>query len=258
MMRSVLVVIVLSSAVVNAEPRTPVVTKLRAEYRYGQTFLTWQESAVPVGTTFNVYLSRSPIVDTATLADAKQVCRWIEPRSAEDWTRDKGNYGKGRVKDTATGQTPPVPEPLGYIIQEGAERLDPMSGLHVHTVDRDEQGDGFYAVTTVLDGREDRTIAPGVNALRDPVAQKCEQIRPIWQGEGMAAVHDSGRGKPLHLVLHAKGNRPACKYIVFGDSTHAWREGIPFMFDVAVRPDSVLLLPSNIRCRSPRPISLAR
>lgn len=245
MMRFVLVLMVLASGVVNAEPRTPVVTKLRAEYRYGQTFLTWQESAVPVGTTFNVYLSRRPIVDTAAIADAKQVCRWIETRSAEDWTRDKGNYGKGRVKDAATGQIPPVPEPLGYIVQDGAKRLDPTSGLHVHTISTDEQGNGYYAVTTVVDGREDRTIVPGENALRDPVAQKCEQIRPIWQGEGTAAAPDSGRGKPLHLVLHAKGNRPACKYIVFGDSTHAWREGIPFMFDVAVRADSVLLLPSN-------------
>lgn len=245
MMQKVLFLVLLGVAVANAEPQTSGVTKLRAEYRYGQTFLTWQESPVPVGTTFNVYLSRRPISDEATLAEAKQICRWIEPRSAEDWTRDKGNYGKGRVKDATTGQIPPAPTPLGYIIQEGADRLDPTSGLHVHTVGKEEQRNGYYAVTTVLDSREDRTIVPGENALRDPVAQKCEQIRPIWQGEGAAAVSGSGKGKALHLVLHAKGNRPACKYIVFGDSTHAWREGIPFMFDVAVRPDSVLLLPSN-------------
>ena len=214
MMQRVLLLALFTPAVASAEPRTPVVTKLRAEYRYGQTFLTWQESAVPVGTTFNVYLSRSPIVDTATLADAKQVCRWNEPRPAEDWTRDKGNYGKGRVKDTATRQMPPVPEPLGYIVQEGAERLDPTSGLHVHTVGTDEQGDGYYAVTTVLDGREDRTIVHGENALRDPVAQKCEQSRPIWQGDGTAAVPGAGRGKPLHLVLHAKGVNVASRSLL--------------------------------------------
>jgi len=47
------------------------------------------------------------------------------------------------------------------------------------------------------------------------------------------------------MSLHAKGNRPACKYIVFGDSTHCWREGVPFMFDVSVGTDRVTLSPSN-------------
>ena len=245
MMQSSLLLALLGTAITNAGPHMPVVTKLKAEYRHGQTFLTWQESPVPNGTTFNVYLASSPITDEATLAAAKPVCRWIEPRSAEDWTRDRGNYGKGRAKDPRTSRTAPVLDPVGYIIQEGAKRLDPTSGLHVHTVGGDEQGDCYYAVTTVLDDREDRAVVPGENALRYPIAQKCAPIRPIWQGEGKGVQPGSGKGKPLHLMLHAKGNRPACKYIVFGDQTHAWREGVPFMFDVAVRPDSVLLLPSD-------------
>ena len=39
--------------------------------------------------------------------------------------------------------------------------------------------------------------------------------------EGKDVAPDSGQGKALRLDLHAKGNRPACKYIVFGDATHA-------------------------------------
>jgi len=245
MTRTALAAVLLGTAIVAAEPRRPVVTELAAEYRAGQVFLTWREAPVAEGTTFNVHLSAKPILDAATLAGAKRVCQWIEPRSAEDWTRDKGNYGKGRRKDPKTGEIPPAPAPLGYVIKEGDARLDPASGLHVHTVGRDEEGDGFYAVTVVVDGQEDRTIVPGENSLRAAVAQKCEQIRPIWQGEGSGPAPGSGKGKALHLQLHAKGNRPACKYIVFGDATHCWREGVPFMFDVTVRDDRVLLLPSN-------------
>jgi len=242
MSRALLTIALLASTAVGA---APVVTKLRAEYRYGQTFLTWREASVPEGTTFNVYLSRSPIVDDATLAGAKRVCQWIEPQSAEDWTRDRGNYGKGRVKDKKTGEIPPAPKPLGYIIKEGGERLDPTSGLHVHTVGEDEEGDCYYAVTVVTGGREDRTVVPGDNTLRTPVAQKREPVRPIWQGPGEGVAPGSGQGKALHLSLHAKGNRAACKYLVFGDATHCWREGVPFMFDVYVSSDRVTLTPSN-------------
>ena len=223
----------------------PIVTQLRAEYRHGQTFLTWREAAAPEGTTFNVYLSRRPILDAATLAKARRVCQWIEPRSAEDWTRDKGKYGKGRVKDKKTGQVPPVPKPVGYVIEAGGERLDPASGLHVHTVGEGEEGNCYYAVTAAVAGEEDKAIAVAGNAPRAPIVQKREPIRPIWQGEGRGPAPGSGEGKPLHLSLHAKGNRPACKYIVFGDSTHCWREGVPFMFDVYVASDRVTLAPSN-------------
>ncbi len=242
MTRRFLTLLMLGTAAASA---APVVTQLRAEYRYGQTFLTWKEAPVPAGTTFNVYLSRKPIADATGLAVAKKVCQWIEPHSAEDWTRDKGNYGKGRVKDKKTGKVPPVPAPVGYIIKEGGKRLDPASGLHVHTVAKDEAGDCYYAVTVVTDGREDRTVAPGANALRAPVAQKREPIRPIWQGQGKGVAAGSGKGKALFLQLHAKGNRPACKYIVFGDATHCWCEGVPFMFDVYVGRDRVTLAPSN-------------
>lgn len=240
-----LAVVLLGTGLAWGGPGPLPVAGLRAEYRFGQVFLTWREAPVPARTTFAVYLSRHPIVDEATLAAAERVCRWIEPRSAEDWTRDKGNYGKGRVEDAATGEVPPVPSPLGHIVKEGAERLDPTSGLHVHTVSEDEPEMAYYAVTVVLNGREDRDVRVGENALRAPVAQRHDRIRPVWQGKGEGVAPGTGKGKPLHLQLHAKGNRPACSYIVFGDATHAWREGIAFMFDVSVANERVTLIPSN-------------
>ena len=195
MTRSVLVVLWLGAAVASAEARAAVVSELGAEYRNGQVFLTWREAPVPPGTTFNVYFSRRPVVDEAAVAAAARVCQWIEPRSAEDWTRDAGYYGKGRVPDPKTGKTPPPPAPVGYILQDGGNRLDPTSGLHVHTVAEDEQGDCYYAVTVVMNGRENRRVVPGENALRSPVAQQREPIRPIWQGAGRGVAIDSGSGK---------------------------------------------------------------
>jgi pimeloyl-ACP methyl ester carboxylesterase len=224
----------------------PAVTDLAAEYRSGQVFLTWREAPVPPGTTFTVYGARTPILDAAALAGARKLSAGIEPASAEDWTRDPGTYGKGRQKDPQTGQVPPPPAPVGFIIRESGPRLDPATGLHVHTVASDEAGEGCYAVTTVhADGQEDRALVAGANTLATPVVQQCAPIQPIWQGEGEGVAPGAGRGKALHLQLHAKGNRPACKYIVFGDATHAWREGIPFMFDVRVGEDAVTLLPSD-------------
>lgn len=223
----------------------PAVSNLRALYRSGQVFLTWNETPVPSGTTFNVYRSRQPIVDESTLAAARQVGQWLEPHSAEDWTRDPGNYGKGRVQDPKTGAVPAPAAPVGYIIEPGGPRLDPTTGLHVHTVASAEEGDAYYAVTTVLAGREDRTVAAGANALRAPVSQRCAPVQPIWQGTGEGPAPNAGQGRALYLQLHAKGNRPACAYIAFGDATQAWREGIPFMFDVRVAADRVTLLPSD-------------
>jgi hypothetical protein len=241
MIRNTITIIMLVAATGSA---APAVSKLKGEYRNGQVFLTWKEAPVPEGTTFNVYMSPKPIINETALAAAKKVCQWIEHQSAEDWTRDKGNYGKGRVKDKKTGKIPLTPPPVGFIIKEGGERLDPTSGLHVHTVA--EEGDRYYAVTKVLKGaEEDRATVAGENSLSAPVAQKREQIQPIWQDKGKSPVAGSGKGKPLFVSLHAKGNRAACKYIVFGDGTHCWREGVPFMFDVNVRGDKVLLTPSN-------------
>jgi len=238
----VLAVLLLGTGVAGA---APVVSGLTAVCRSGQVFLTWQEAPVPAGTTFNVYLSRTPILDEPALAAAQRLGQWIEPHSAEDWTRDKGNYGKGREKDPKTGAVPAPAAPVGYIIEPGGPRLDPASGLHVHTVGNGEEGEAYYAVTTVLAGREDRALVPGANALPRPVAQKREPVQPIWQGPGQGPPAGAGQGKPLYLQLHAKGNRSACSYIVFGDATHAWREGIPFMFDVSVGADRVNLLPSD-------------
>ena len=227
-----------------AEEAAPVVTDLCAEYRSGQTFLTWREAPAPEGTTFNVYLSKSPITDR-NLARARLVCRRIGPRSAEDWWLNQYAFGRAPKADPKTGKKPEY-RPRGFRIKEGGERLDPSSGLHVHTVAADEQGERYYAVTRVASGREDRAIEPGRNALLRPVRQNTAPIEPIRQGAAAKEPKPGDcKGKPLMLRLHSKGCRRAKQYLVFGDATHGWREGIAFKFDTRLGGGFVTLLPSN-------------
>ena len=254
-MRSILGLLCVLPVTIAAFAQTPV-SDLKAEYRDGQVFLTWKEAGVPEGTTFNVYLSAEPIA-ADNLREAKRVCQWILPHSAEDWWLDPYAFGRGPKSDPKTGKKP-VYTPRGFLIREGGERLDPKSGLHVHTVAPDETGERYYAVTTFLNGKEDTALAPGANSLTRPVNQRVEPVRPIWQQELPAALKaGAGDGKPCMLNLHAKGNRRATKYLMFGDATHAWREGVPFKFDVSVSATRVDLYPSNTMYTG-RPFKRAR
>jgi len=241
-MKAWMVVCALVGAAAMVEAGT-VVSDLKAEYRQGQVFLTWQEAGAE-GKTFNVYLSDKPITKE-TLAGAVKVCEWIGPRSAEDWWLDPANCGPGPAVDAKTGK-PAVHEPQGFLIQEGGKRLDPAWGLHVHTVAPGEEGARFYAVTTSQEGKEDTTLELGKNSLARPVTQKVEPIAPVWQGKLEARpAAGAGAGKPLLLTLHAKGKRQTQNYLVFGTKAHAWREGIAFKFDVSASEGAVVLYPSD-------------
>jgi len=234
----------LGAVVVAAGGAGPVVSDLGAEYRNGQVFLTWKESAVPEDTTFNVYVSREP-VSQGSLDRATCVCRRVGLRSAYDWWLNPETYGKPAKPDPNTGEKPPYPI-RGFIIRDGGAPLDADSGLHVHTVAQGEEGQHWYAVTCVMNGKEDRTVVPGRNALARPVAQKREPVQPIWQGapERVPAPGE-GAGKPVLLMLHSKGSRRVRDYLAFGDASLGWREGLPFKFDVRLRPDRVDVAPND-------------
>lgn len=210
------------------------VSELKATVRDGQVFLTWNEAATPAGTTFNVYLSNSPILDAAK---ATRIGHHIEPHSARDWWEDPASFTKG----AAPGK------PVGFIIQNGAPRLDPTGGLFVHTVRRDSRGKLFFAVThSDPTGREDSQIVAGVNALRDGITAAPGSLTPIWQRDGQPLAPGAGKGLPLWLSLHAKGGVVSgMEYLVFGDETMGWREGLPFKFSVRVERNEVVVRPTD-------------
>ncbi len=239
-----------------AFPASPVVTDLKAAARNGQVFLTWKEAETPVGATFIVYKSSSPIADVSA---AVKIAHHIERHSARDWWEDPASF-KTDAKPAA---------PVGFLIETGRSRLDPAGGLFVDTVAEGEEGRAFYAVTvTAPDGKEDRRVVRGENTLSNPVPLKHQKPVPIWQHEGKpplpgagpvpgaapggarngarAARIGAGKGKPLFLSLHAKGGVVAnMEYLVFGDQTLGWRRGLPFKFGVRVTDTEVVVQPTD-------------
>ncbi len=228
-LRSLLIVTVAFSA--SAAP----VEELRAVARDGQVFLTWKEAETPEGTTFNVYMAGSP--NEKVPGGGRRVGHHIERHSARDWWEDPASFKKGAT----AGQ------PVGFRIENGGPRLDPKGGLFVHTVAKGWPAKLFFAVTSCdPTGKEDFRLVAGVNALTEGVAARDGEIKPIWQGEGPMPAPAAGKDLPLWLSLHAKGGVIAgMEYLVFGDETMGWREGLPFKFSVRVERNEVVVRPTD-------------
>jgi dienelactone hydrolase len=220
----------------------PAVSNLQAQVRDGQVFLTWDETPGLTGT-LTVRSSAQPIT-AANVASARVVAHHLNPGSAQDWWLNPETFGKPVAVDPATGQKPPYPR-QGFRLRPGAEPLNPVSGLHVHTVVPGEEGPRFFAVLAVSPaGEESRDLVAGQNTLAQPVQQALGAVQPIWQNPA-APDTAAGRGKPLHLILHAKTGRGGMDYLAFGDAELGWREGLPFKFGVQVKADAVEVSPTD-------------
>lgn len=210
------------------------VSRLAASVRPGQVFLTWSEAATAAGTTFNVYVADRPIRDAAS---ARRIADHVEAHSARDWWEDPASF----KKDNAAGK------PVGWRIAPGGARLDPAGGLFVHTVGEGARGKLFFAVTaTGADGHEDARLSIGANALAEGVEVMAGRPEPIWQAERPEPEAGAGKGKALWLNLHAKGGVVAdMEYLLFGDASMGWREGLPLKFSVRVQGDELVVRPTD-------------
>lgn len=224
---------VLAATCMAVEAAAPV-GNLKATGRDGQVFLTWKEAETLKGTTFNVYLSARTISD---VAKACRIAHHVESHSARDWWEDPASFVQGKTSG----------KPVGFLIESGSRRLDPTDGLFVHTVRHNAPERLFFAVTcTAPDGGEDTQVALGVNSLLDGVPAARGEIRPIWQRPGRAPEPGAGKGKAVWLNLHAKGGVvPDMEYLLFGDESMGWREGLPFKFNVRIYGDEVLIRPTD-------------
>ena len=235
-----LTLLALTASICSADP---VATDLAAEHRHGQTFLTWDEPEGLEGMRFQVLLSDKPITD---VGGAQVVGDYIRPSSATDWWLNPETYGKPLEPD-ADGNKP-FPEPEGWIIRDGAPRLDPHSGLFVYTVTPETSGERYFAVVALSDetGQPLDSPEPGANSLAAPIAQQVGEVVPIWQGDPAdRPAPFGGQGLPLDLHLHAKRGRGGMDYLVFGDSELGWRDGLPYKFGVGVTEDAVEVRPTD-------------
>jgi hypothetical protein len=224
----------------------PPISGLKASFRDGQVFLTWNEAQTPDGTTFNVYVSDSPI---AEVSQAKRIGHHVERHSARDWWEEPASFTKGEK----------ARQPVGFLIQSGGQRLDPAGGLFVHTVTKGEPGRLFFAVTyTDPGGKEDAALRAGANSLREGIAAAPADPKPIWQLGGRQPEPGAGKGKALSLVLHSKSEvNTHNEYLAFGDQSMGWREGLPFKFRATVRGEEVVIRPTD-RAWIGRPFEEAR
>ena len=109
------------------------VTGIKAEYRNGQTFITWKEAAegeASAGFRYNVYRSAEPITQE-NLSKAECCHKGVPYNSAK-------LFGAAFNKKDRLDPTKPT-----AIIMEGGKPLPMWSGLAVHTVKAD--GKAYYA-----------------------------------------------------------------------------------------------------------------
>src|SRR5436309_1324777 len=126
-------------------------SELRADFRAGQTFVTWRELPQP-GIHYRVYRAELPILDAATL-HAADFLGEVDDRSSRN---------KGRSLASGNEST--------WVIQDGAAPLDFDQGLFVHNVEHGTRY-AYYAVTSVNLGVEDETLLSGVNTLARPTKE---------------------------------------------------------------------------------------
>jgi len=223
----------------------PSCSGLAAQYRSGQTFLAWSESPGLTGVCFQVRLSPEPIT-AANWAASTVVGDQIGPASATDWWLNPETYGKP-IEPGPDGRKV-LPEPQGWLLEEGGVRLNPGGGLFVHTVTAETTGPRYFAVRglNIESGAWLDEPVLGVNSLAEPVGQSVAPVEPIWQGEpGARPDLSAGEGLPLDLVLHAKTGRGGMEWLVFGSADLGWRDGLPFKFGAQVRGGSVVLAPTD-------------
>src|SRR5205814_2085543 len=137
------------------------VRDIAAQHRAGQTFLTW---TCPTGTgwTYRIYSSTQPITQPSDLNSATEL------GAAHDST------WYDRRLSVLTGSE------HRYALDSLAAPLSPSRGLFVTTPAT--SGARFYAVTAQLGScSENRVVAPGANALADPIQESAAVPEPVYQ-----------------------------------------------------------------------------
>ncbi len=228
-----------------AVAQEPDATNVRGVYRAGQVFLQWDEPEGLEGVRFRVLCSEQPIT-AANAEEALVLADYIMPGSSTDWWLNPETYGKP-LSEYPEDQRPTY-APDGWIIEEGGERIAPGNGLFVHTVTEETAGPRFYAVVSRPEEGEGVVgpVRPGVNSLTEPISGEVAPIEPIWQGDPADKPGEgAGEGMPLDLALHAKRGRGGMQWLVFGDGSLGWREGLAFKFGAGLRGENVRVAPTD-------------
>ena len=238
----------LGSAAVGAE-----VSDLRGVCRNGQVFLQWNEKDLPADARVSVWSSNKPL-SKADLKNARKEASLLNPQSARDWWLDISSFlvprsKKAKSEEIFAGNVASEKDKrkaaAGFVIEEGGKALDPASGLHVHTPGPGETGKRYFAVT-VHKGSSAEAVAFAATAV--PVEVVSGKVQPI-RISGPKLTAGCAKGLPLFISLHGRGGGVGVDangnargtHLLFAPKSLAWREGIPFKFQVDVLKDRVVL-----------------
>jgi hypothetical protein len=153
---SVLLTVLLAPAGAAQEVRN-----LRLTHRSGQTFVTWRESA-QAGTTYRVYRSTTRLSNPGDL-DQADLLGEVDDQSS-----------KNQARSEVTGSE------HGWIIVDGGVELLPTDGLFVHTLEESTVR-SYYAVTSVWNGVEDRTLKASNNTNSSSLLERAARPQPVLQ-----------------------------------------------------------------------------
>ena len=235
-MQKTLVITILVMVIGPFQEAAGQVSDVKAFFRDGQTFLTWQEDNTVKDEIYHVYRSDKPIT-TQNLADYNMIATIAEGSSnfEEMWSKDGTNLLKHSNKDKqAEAAARIIPrlciEDAGD--DNNAKMLSKSTGLLVWTVKEAEQK-SYYAVTALIDGKEDKTVAPG--NIYGPILEKKEPIgavlyyreRPTYTNDkkGEKAKQNS-RDWYIMYMDYELWNRDYIGYAFpFSTSLNAFKEG---------------------------------
>jgi|GEM_PF-2796947 len=178
------------------------VSGVQAQYRDGQTFITWNEiTGSDPETTYRIYRHTSPITSD-NLASAELLDE--APQSSATFSRLAEN--SGRLSTPFSGG--PLPDGIG---------------LYVYTVE--SSGARYYAVTSVVRGNENRTIGAGNSA--GPVTETVAQVSPVLQYREFTDPQASGN-RHVYVVWLSRFD-PTNRYSDYGYTN---RRSVPYIFRV--------------------------
>lgn len=143
---------------------------IRADFRSGQTFVTWSEIE-GANIKYRVYRSTSPIESIDQLTSDTLLA------TVPDYT--SFNWMASIDRRNANGPELVIEKKVYYSVQDDAEPLADDTGLFVHTAKTAEKA--WYAVTAIIDDMEMEKITPGANATANPVDEKVERPQPVRQ-----------------------------------------------------------------------------
>lgn len=200
-------ILTLLAAPVLAAQQTP--QSVRAEFRHGQSFVTWTDIAsTPAPTEYRIYRSSTPITKAADLATADFV-----------GTQAPGSYYNARAKRP-------------FLLNEMGTPLRPGEGFVVTTAP--SKRTSYYAVTAVWQGVENRSVDTTRGGTTSAaIVETPMDVRPVRQAVvGNAEEYVQFLPENANGFVQAQTNRlgRALNYQVVVDRTKAGPRPVVLVF----------------------------